>query len=303
MEAGPQVDRSAARRPRDTLLLVLNVAIVVIGVAVVWAKLRERSGLGQQEIPVLDTTSVPIGPRSGGTGTGGTGTVVLRPADTAIVAPGPGDDPAQLPGVGPDPGLGEAGLGEASAAAHPGATRAEGEPSDEPAPTRFRGQVDAHPSPPPPRAQPAPASVHALAATEAVIDRIGVDVEVLHSIGGHYPSSSASYGTNRGIEALHVALAKVGKTSTLRLGDTDDDGRLEILDAWGRPLIYFSPDDYRTTQRWVPGDGEALDVGACRSAASQSFHAAASYQLWSVGPDGRAGGGRHDDITSWVRTD
>jgi hypothetical protein len=178
---------------------------------------------------------------------------------------------------------------------------------DPPPPLRLRGQVDDEPRGATPRAvarSPDAEGVQAQAATEAAVDRLGVDVEVLHAIRGAYPTSAVpAYGAHRGIEALHVALAKVGRVGGLRLGDTDDDGRLEILDAWGRPLVYFSPDDYGSVQRWAPGDGASVEVAARRDPATSTHLARGSYQLWSAGPDGRVGRTAGDDVTSWVTPD
>jgi hypothetical protein len=299
MESQRHAGGSGERRPWDVLLLVANVLIVIVGVAIVWTKMRERAGLGERETPPLDTNVVPTAPRPGA-------------PDPSVEAPGEGvpgssgtetrdaaeDESATASATEPDPVPGDA--EEAAVVAH--------EPDDVPVdrPSRLRGQVDDVPpvparlDPPPPQPRD---SLHALAGTEALIDRIGVDVELLHAIRGAYPSSSAAFGANGGIKALHAALAKVGKTVSLRLGDTDDDGRMEILDAWGRPLVYFSLDDYDSAQRWVPGDAAAVDLVACRATTTHTHEASASYQLWSVGPDGRPGGGRGDDVTSWVRRD
>ena len=198
-------------------------------------------------------------------------------------------------------------LPEAGTDGAPGGEGPEADDVQPPPPEpRLRGQVDAevrdrHPGLDVARRRE---ELHAVAATEAAIDRLGVDVEVLRAIRGAYPSSAAPYGTNRGIEALYAALAKVGKTSGLRIGDTDEDGRLEILDAWGRPLVWFSPEDYASVQRWAPGDGAARDVEARRSRASGAFLAAGTYQLWSGGPDGSPGSDDDgDDVTSWVSRD
>lgn len=276
MQSGTRNDGAhAPRRTRDVVLLVLNVTIFVLAIGLVWAKLRDRAGLDGTP-PPLDTPPPPA----------------------ARGAESPPPTPHATAGD-PSP---EAGTVVAPGGEGPGADDTQPPPPE----PRLRGQVDAEVRGPHPGLEAARRreELHAVAATEAAIDRVGVDVEVLRAIRGAYPSSAAPYGTNRGIEALHAALAKVGKTSGLRIGDTDEDGRLEILDAWGRPLVWFSPEDYASVQRWAPGDGAARDVEARRSAASGAFLAAGTYQLWSAGPDGSPGSDDDgDDVTSWVSRD
>ncbi len=317
MEATPPTNDpgASARRPSHVVLLVVNLTILVAAVILVWLRLRDDVPQEPGRAPPLGTTA-PLPPRSGARGlepaagrSGGRRKPVGAPggmraatrAEPAVAAATADGDAATSPAAAASPAVPTV---SSSAAARAAA----GEP---PPPPRLRGQVDGEPRAPdvPPVAcVPTTAAPRARAATERLIDGVGVHVEVLRATDGVYPSSARDFGTNRGVEALHAALARLGRTSGLRLGDTDDDGRMEILDAWGRPLVYFSADDYGTSQLWAPGDGAAVSVAARRSRASGGFRAASTYQLSSVGPGGApdadgGGAGAGDDVTSWVSRD
>ena len=107
---------------------------------------------------------------------------------------------------------------------------------------------------------------------------------------------------NEGIEALFARLDSEGlldRPARARwTGDTDGDGRPEILDAWGNPLVYFRHDDY--------GANETVRIGGREQAArprisalTHEFHARDFVQIWSAGPDGVNEDGGGDDVTSW----
>lgn len=133
--------------------------------------------------------------------------------------------------------------------------------------------------------------------TGAEIHDIGVEMEVLRAVRGAYPSSAvAGNDKNRGVEALLEALRKSGRDAGLKLvvGDTDGDGREEILDSWGRPLIYISNDDYANAQQWTDGD-----AASSKDPKSGEFSARSRFQLWSVGGNGKNEGGSGDDVSSW----
>jgi hypothetical protein len=163
------------------------------------------------------------------------------------------------------------------------------------------------------------------------IERIGPGLEVTRTVSGAYPSSKGDAAdANRGIEALTAYLREKGRldTSGLRTGDTDADGKAELLDPWGRPLIYFSNDDYQNPQQMegVRSDeaggadhgngrdrtqayaqqragendgGPVAPLGGRDAFDDGNWQAAARYQLWSAGPDGIDDGGFNDDIASW----
>ena len=133
------------------------------------------------------------------------------------------------------------------------------------------------------------------------LNALGPAIEVFRTVHGAHPASNRpEYGANRGIEVLVEALAARGALSGpgLVLGDTDGDGRKEIVDPWGRALVYFSHDDYASTQD-VTGVGT---VGARRRRVDDrlAWQAEERFQLFSVGPDGKDDLGGGDDVNSWV---
>jgi len=139
--------------------------------------------------------------------------------------------------------------------------------------------------------------------TQRRIGEVGKLLEVLSNKVGGYPTSARAFGDHRGIEALHVALVTHDRGDGLNVGDADGDGRLEILDDWGRPLVYFSNDDYGTYQTWTSGGARWTLLTSAHSRFRDVPHAAARFQLWSAGPNGRNELGSGDDITSWVLRD
>jgi hypothetical protein len=133
--------------------------------------------------------------------------------------------------------------------------------------------------------------------TSDEIEEMGVQLDVLRAVRGSYPTSAvAGNDRNRGVEALFQALHESGRDAglTLAVGDTDGDGKTEILDGWGHPLVYFSPDDYATTQGWnAEGDASAS------KAPDGQWSAKMRFQLWSAGPNGKNDNGAGDDVCSW----
>ncbi len=155
-------------------------------------------------------------------------------------------------------------------------------------------------------------TVEHVASTERTIDAVGVQLEVLRAIKGSYPSSVAKArelqgGAHRGNEAVVSALRAAGRfPKGLDTVDSDGDGRAEIVDAWGRALVYFSADDYGSSQSLGQSSGRSetgkaeLTASTPRSAMTGTFHAAARFQMWSLGPDGLNDGGLGDDVRSWL---
>ena len=142
-----------------------------------------------------------------------------------------------------------------------------------------------------------PAERDNIAGAERLIDNLGVELEVVRAIRGGYPGSNVDFGANRGIEAVVAILRETKRMPEwLRLADTDGDGRDEIVDAWGNPLLYFSSDDYGNKQ----GAAGVADVATPRSALTGRFHAPERFQMWSLGPDGANDAGGGDDVCSWI---
>jgi len=143
-----------------------------------------------------------------------------------------------------------------------------------------------------------------VAETQLRIARVRVHLEALFNKSGVYPTSArAQLDRHRGIEALYVALATHDRGDGAELGDADGDGRLELLDAWGRPFVYFSHDDYGTEQTWTSGRAQSVTLTSARCRAHAADHAGDRYQLWSAGPNGRNESGSGDDVTSWIPHD
>jgi prepilin-type N-terminal cleavage/methylation domain-containing protein len=123
--------------------------------------------------------------------------------------------------------------------------------------------------------------------------------------------------TNVGIETLYVVFRLPGITVMPQgldgddcIANTDDDkatqvvGRLtktdlfEYVDAWGHPFIYFAAADYKDPSKveqyvLTPG-GEKVKVQPKTTEKSGEFMHPDSFQLFSVGPDGKPG--TDDDI-------
>ncbi len=173
-------------------------------------------------------------------------------------------------------------------------------------PGRAADTYEPPPPPPPAAAQGAgPAALRPEVAARGVeqarraIAALCVEAELFAARRGGYPSSAAPFGANRGIEALHAGLASLGRTHVAPAADTDGDGRDEYLDPWGRPYVYVVAEDYARSQTWGSG-ATATEVRAARAAGDGPWRAAAGFQIWSAGPDGRNDGGGGDDVTSWV---
>ncbi|RME75768.1 MAG: prepilin-type N-terminal cleavage/methylation domain-containing protein [Planctomycetota bacterium] len=165
-------------------------------------------------------------------------------------------------------------------------------------------------------------------ACKAQIERLAAAAQSYEAAFGDYPPTALAAlgfertnGINEGIESLVrcVTTTRGGgpfyEPDEDELGNTDGDetqqdptasvlGRpelLEVLDPWGRPLVYFHHRDYRggrrierylfdeTEQRLRPRPSPETGV----------YPAPVSFVIWSVGPDGVDQGGGGDDIASW----
>jgi len=116
---------------------------------------------------------------------------------------------------------------------------------------------------------------------------------------GGYPPSSAP-GENAGAEALAESLLAGPGGALLRdeprLGDTDGDGRRELLDPWGNPWVYLHASAYRKEGVFYRLDGDRQPVEPARK--GDAFIHAASYQLWACGPNGTSEAGWGDDVAN-----
>ena len=128
--------------------------------------------------------------------------------------------------------------------------------------------------------------------------------------------NAGANGKNVGIETIYVCLRLPGITVPLSgfdaegsIGNTDDDqastviGNLkktdlfEYLDAWGNPFVYFSSTDYKDAskvEQYVLGNGQEVKVAPLTNAKTGEFKQLGSFQLFSLGPDGKPG--TEDDV-------
>lgn len=121
--------------------------------------------------------------------------------------------------------------------------------------------------------------------------------------------------TNIGIESLFLVMNIPDIPTVEELGqdtyeNTDDDemnatvGDLpsrefyEIVDGWGNPFVYFHNANYKEPDKvaryMLMQDGEWVSVKVLPLTGKTGFRRASSFQLFSVGPDGRPG--TDDDI-------
>lgn len=124
---------------------------------------------------------------------------------------------------------------------------------------------------------------------------------------------------NPGIESLIIFLhqRRLGADSLADhedwLSNTDHDkntalipgldrlDKVEVIDAWGTPLAYFSSQSggYERAQRIVDQDGVEVKARAVKNPRTGKYHAPGKYQIISAGPDGVFGEndeGKCDDL-------
>jgi prepilin-type N-terminal cleavage/methylation domain-containing protein len=152
----------------------------------------------------------------------------------------------------------------------------------------------------------------------AKVDKTRTSLELLQGAIQQYRNDTGSYppsnghpditadALNRGHRTLYRFLMIDGPDApyiqTYLEGDLYADG--VFLDAWQRPFIYFHNSDYVDSQTYRLL-GQDVPVDACVDD-NNDYHAALTYQLWSVGENGRNDSGQFDgtnfdDIASWQR--
>ena len=161
-------------------------------------------------------------------------------------------------------------------------------------------------------------------ATKLLIENLKVKLEQYASDFGDFPPSTPklvglpSNGVNDGIECLVRCLSTKRKSGPYfefpegQLGNSDDDTAtgnptgsymtarelFELQDAFGNALIYLHNADYEKGHKVKVGD-EVFPVKGCKSKKRGQFHGLTSYQIWSVGANGKDDQGEEDDVTSW----
>jgi len=163
-------------------------------------------------------------------------------------------------------------------------------------------------------------------ATAVLITNLGLALDAYATDFGDYPPSTPklvglpSNGINDGIECLVRCLTTKSKHGPYYdfheedLGNTDHDSLVvgnptnssmtsrelyEVIDSFGRPLVYLHNADYDTGHKVQASEDEIVAVKGVKSAKTGQFHGFRTYQLWSLGVDGRGADGGSEAIGSW----
>lgn len=162
--------------------------------------------------------------------------------------------------------------------------------------------------------------------TKTFLDTLRLAIENYANDFGDYPPSRAkiaglpSNGVNDGIECLVRCLATTKKSGpyftpedailansdgdSIKGGARDPTGAtfrvpdlFEIKDGWENPYIYIHNVDYETTQIYLAGEEhERTKIRAIKSKVTKDWLGARSFQLMSLGPNGKLDDGEDDDI-------
>lgn len=128
---------------------------------------------------------------------------------------------------------------------------------------------------------------------------------------------------NEGVEALVVALSTRKKNGPFMdwqedyLENTDGDSLgkplsssaiqsenlYEVVDFWGNPFVYIHCRDYKKKMKFVDAEGNIFTARAQKSKKLGTFHNADSYQMWSIGPNGKNEDGGGDDVPNFTISD
>jgi prepilin-type N-terminal cleavage/methylation domain-containing protein len=161
--------------------------------------------------------------------------------------------------------------------------------------------------------------------TKTYLETIRLALENYSNDFGDYPPSRPklvglpSNGVNDGVECLVRCLATTKKNGPYFqfedavLVNTDGDSikggknptgasfkvpdLFEVKDPWENPLVYIHNADYDTTQITLAGEEhEKVKIKAIKSKATKEWLGARSFQLMSLGPNGKFDDGEDDDI-------
>lgn len=165
---------------------------------------------------------------------------------------------------------------------------------------------------------------------KSMIETIKLAIENYSNDFGDYPPSRARYaglssnGLNDGNECLVRCLTTTKKQANYHdfndadLANRDNDKTkkngprsaitkpelFEVVDPWGNPFVYLHNADYSRGGK-VSVLSEDKDhpgyvvVKGHKSDKTGQYHDLNSFQMWSLGPDGKDDGGAGDDIVSW----
>ncbi|MHC4469395.1 MAG: hypothetical protein ACYTDY_06445 [Planctomycetota bacterium] len=156
--------------------------------------------------------------------------------------------------------------------------------------------------PPPPEPQDPESDESAkIRQTRRLLKVLALACEIYRFRHAEFPPSSVAGGdeVNAGAEAL---LAHLDAAGLLRecdpRGDTDADERMEIVDAWGNPLIYFRGNGCTETRTYrIAGRDQSATPPGPRP--GKARHPLDFVRIWSAGLDGENEDGAGDDVTSW----
>ena len=167
--------------------------------------------------------------------------------------------------------------------------------------------------------------------TDALIKQLVAALQEYEHDYGDYPATSLqdegyySNKVNDGIESLLVHLSSKAKGSPYieleeKYYDNLDRDKIpssyplnwffgdnqarEIVDSWGNPLVYFHHRDYKKPKSnmctyKMMGRKNASGFKPGKSKKTATYHSWSSFQIWSVGPNGKNENGEGDDIGSW----
>ena len=165
-------------------------------------------------------------------------------------------------------------------------------------------------------------------ATKALLKQIYVALDSYKQDFGRFPPStlqdfkiSVANSVNLGIESLVACLLTQKKNGpyleydTKKLTNYDKDvvanfnqsvnksgQAYEYTDVWKNPLIYIHARDYQNYQRvsqYQGRGGKVFSVQPAKDPKLNNYYNPLTFQLWSLGPNGRNENGRGDDIGVW----
>jgi len=78
-----------------------------------------------------------------------------------------------------------------------------------------------------------------------------------------------------------------------------NDQLLEYVDLWRNPYVYIHHLDYGKEFSYQAADGRVFGVRAQKNSTTGTYYSPLTFQLWSLGVDGKNDNGGGDDIVSW----
>ncbi|RME88699.1 MAG: type II secretion system protein [Planctomycetota bacterium] len=166
-------------------------------------------------------------------------------------------------------------------------------------------------------------------ATKTLLKQLELALSNYQSDFGTYPPSSLKdigvtieNSKNQGIESLVACLFTQQKNGpyfkdydSKRLTNYDKDKMpnfndnlnksgeaLEYTDSWKEVLVYIHGRDYQDYQRVADYMGKksyGFSIKPAMDPKTKNFFNPTTFQLWSVGPNGKNENGRGDDVTAW----